>query len=69
MPLIAVENLETAKINKLPGFKKRMEWFLELSQGPRVARHLLRSLPVHGQPDAGDPDARTAAARPALHAG
>jgi hypothetical protein len=29
MPLIAVENLETAKINKLPGFKKRMEWFLK----------------------------------------
>jgi len=28
LPLIAVENLETAKINKLPGFKKRMEWFL-----------------------------------------
>ncbi len=28
MPLIAVENLETVKINKLPGFKKRMEWFL-----------------------------------------
>jgi hypothetical protein len=28
MPLIAVENLETAKISKLPGFKKRMEWFL-----------------------------------------
>jgi Glycosyl hydrolase family 63 C-terminal domain len=28
MPLIAVENLETAKINKLPGFKKRMDWFL-----------------------------------------
>src|SRR5207302_808235 len=25
MPLIAVENLETTKINKLPGFKKRME--------------------------------------------
>jgi mannosylglycerate hydrolase MGH1-like protein len=23
-----VENLETEKINKLPGFKKRMEWFL-----------------------------------------
>ena len=29
MPLIAVENLETTKINKLPGFKKRMEWFLD----------------------------------------
>ena len=28
MPLIAVENLETSKINKLPGFKKRMDWFL-----------------------------------------
>src|SRR5438445_6109595 len=28
LPLIAVENLEAAKINKLPGFKKRMEWFL-----------------------------------------
>jgi hypothetical protein len=28
LPLIAVENLETAKINKLPGFKKRMDWFL-----------------------------------------
>ena len=28
MPLIAVENLETTKVNKLPGFKKRMEWFL-----------------------------------------
>src|SRR5881296_462535 len=28
LPLIAVENLETEKINKLPGFKKRMEWFL-----------------------------------------
>ena len=40
MPLIAVENLETTKINKLPGFKKRMEWFLELPQGP--ARHSSR---------------------------
>jgi hypothetical protein len=28
LPLIAVENLETEKINRLPGFKKRMEWFL-----------------------------------------
>ena len=32
MPLIAVENLETAKINKLPGFKKRMDWFLKYRQ-------------------------------------
>jgi hypothetical protein len=28
MPLIAVENLETAKVDSLPGFKKRMDWFL-----------------------------------------
>ena len=28
LPLIAVENLEAAKIDKLPGFKKRMQWFL-----------------------------------------
>ena len=35
MPLIAVENLETVKINKLPGFKKRMEWFL--NQRPDLA--------------------------------
>jgi Glycosyl hydrolase family 63 C-terminal domain len=29
LPLIAVEVLETAQIEKLPGFKKRMEWFLD----------------------------------------
>jgi hypothetical protein len=28
LPLIAVEVLETAQIEKMPGFKKRMEWFL-----------------------------------------
>src|SRR6185369_3631533 len=28
IPLIAVEVLETAQIEKLPGFKKRMDWFL-----------------------------------------
>ncbi len=29
MPLIACEILEEDAINKLPGFKKRMQWFLE----------------------------------------
>ena len=29
LPLIAVEVLETAQIEKMPGFKKRMEWFLK----------------------------------------
>jgi hypothetical protein len=28
IPLIAVENLEVEQINKLPGFKQRMNWFL-----------------------------------------
>ena len=28
IPLIAVEVIETSQIEKLPGFKKRMEWFL-----------------------------------------
>ena len=28
LPLIAVEVLENAQIEKLPGFKKRMDWFL-----------------------------------------
>ncbi|HEY5744374.1 MAG TPA: hypothetical protein VIS99_17750, partial [Terrimicrobiaceae bacterium] len=32
LPLIAVEVLETAQIEKLPGFKKRMEWFLNHRQ-------------------------------------
>jgi len=29
IPLIAVENLESTTIAKLPGFRKRMLWFLE----------------------------------------
>ena len=29
LPLIAVEVIETAQIERLPGFKKRMEWFVE----------------------------------------
>ena len=28
IPLIAVEVIETSQIEKMPGFKKRMEWFL-----------------------------------------
>ena len=32
MPLIAVEVLEDEKINKLPGFKKRMHWFLNIGR-------------------------------------
>ena len=55
LPLFAVEILETAKINKLPGFKKRMEWFLNYRKDLAQHDHLLRSVPLHRQPYAGDP--------------
>jgi len=29
IPLIAVEVLDSGQVDKLPGFKKRMNWFLE----------------------------------------
>lgn len=38
IPLFAVEVLEQDVIDKLPGFKKRMEWFLEHRQD--LARHI-----------------------------
>ena len=34
IPLFAVETLEPELIDKLPGFKRRMEWFIENRQGP-----------------------------------
>jgi hypothetical protein len=38
IPLFAVEVLEQETIDKLPGFKKRMEWFLR--HRPDLARHV-----------------------------
>ena len=38
LPLIAVEVLEESTIAKLPGFRKRMGWFLE--NRPDLARHI-----------------------------
>ena len=38
IPLIAVEVLEADVINRLPGFRKRMEWFLENRKD--LARHI-----------------------------
>ncbi|MCC6409586.1 MAG: glucosidase [Planctomycetes bacterium] len=38
IPLIAVEVLEQETIDRLPGFKKRMTWFLE--NRPDLARHI-----------------------------
>ena len=38
VPLFAVEVLEESVIAKLPGFRKRMQWFLE--NRPHLARHI-----------------------------
>ncbi len=38
IPLVAVEVIEDSKIEKLPGFYKRMMWFLE--HRPELARHI-----------------------------
>lgn len=38
IPLLAVEVLEQAHIDRLPGFKARMEWFLK--NRPELARHV-----------------------------
>jgi hypothetical protein len=38
IPLFAVENLENTVIDRLPGFRKRMQWFLDHRQD--LARHI-----------------------------
>ena len=43
IPLIAVEVIETSQIEKMPGFKKRMEWFLGY-------RSDLKPLITYGEP-------------------
>ena len=68
IPLIAVEVLETAQIEKLPGFKKRMEWFLKLPRRPQADDHLLRTVLAFLPPDACYADPRPARALAALHA-
>jgi len=46
IPLIAVEILEDEKLERLPGFRKRFEWFL--TNRPDLARHIVRSAPDSG---------------------
>jgi hypothetical protein len=59
IPLLAVEVLEQDAIDKLPGFKRRMEWFLsnrqdlyhqvsmmETGEGPGRHRHRLLAIPT-----------------------
>ena len=71
IPLFAVEVLEDDVIDRLPGFKKRMEWFLE--NRPDLARHIaymregMRPRPRRAVA-AGHSFARAARARAALHA-
>jgi hypothetical protein len=38
MPIVAVEVLEDSVIDRLPGFKKRMEWFIQ--HRPDLAKHI-----------------------------
>ena len=38
MPLIAVSVLESKKLNNLPGFRKRLEWFLQYN--PALRQHI-----------------------------
>ena len=40
MPLIAVSVLEAERMNQLPGFKKRFEWFLQYK--PNLRQHIIR---------------------------
>src|SRR5213075_2245550 len=47
LPLIAVEVTEQDLIDKLPGFKKRMDWFLE--HRPELARHVSYMESNHGE--------------------
>ena len=72
IPLFAVEVLEQDVIEKLPGFRKRMRWFLAQSprsrelhylHGQRIARRRAAHAAV-----ARDSVARAAGARAALHA-
>ena len=40
IPLFAVETLEPELLDRLPGFKRRLEWFIEQSAGPDRQRRL-----------------------------
>ena len=46
-----------------PGLQEAHGMVPQLPQGPGVARHVLRGLPLHRKPDAGDPNSRSIASR------
>jgi hypothetical protein len=47
LPLIAVEVLDESTIQHLPGFRRRMQWFLD--NRPDLARHIACMLPKMGE--------------------
>jgi hypothetical protein len=49
IPLFAAELLESQRINKLPGFRKRMNWFLEHRKD--LARHISYLCTDHAEHD------------------
>ncbi|KAH8119223.1 Six-hairpin glycosidase-like protein [Phellopilus nigrolimitatus] len=49
IPLYATLTLEPSVINKLPGFKKRMEWFIE--NRPEVAQRNMANMKLGGKGD------------------
>ncbi len=50
IPLFAAEVLGDREVDRLPGFSKRMRWFLE--NRPELAAHVYYRPPEHGRPGA-----------------
>ena len=50
IPLFAAEVLSDREVDRLPGFNKRMRWFLE--NRPELAAHVYYRAPEHGAPGA-----------------
>jgi len=57
IPMLAVEILEENKIRKLPGFKKRLEWFI--ANNPELAKQLEASHRAQSSSHVGSSDPRS----------
>ena len=68
IPLFAVETLEPEVLDKLPGFKKRLEWFID--NRPDLTEHTacMQHAGQRAAPPAVDRDAGSAASRAEGHA-
>jgi hypothetical protein len=47
IPLFAVETLEPEVVDKLPGFKRRMQWFID--NRPEFAEHVVEAVNLRGE--------------------